>query len=134
VASDCGGTADGMVIRWPKGIAARGEVGTQFHHVIDIAPTVLELAGLPEPKSVNGAAQKPMEGVSLAYTFADARARSRRVTQYFEIAGNRAIYHDGRLARTIHRPWASTRGRPSPRPTPRPAADSAARSARSPSR
>ena len=103
VASDCGGTLDGMAIRWPKGIAARGELRGQFHHVIDIAPTVLELAGLPEPKTVNGTAQKPMEGTSLAYTFQDARAKSRHVTQYFEIAGNRAIYHDGWLARVVHR-------------------------------
>lgn len=109
VASDFGGTADGMVVRWPKGIASKGEIRTQFHHVIDIAPTVLEAAGLPEPKSVNGAAQKPMEGVSLAYTFGDPQARSRRVTQYFEIAGNRAVYHDGWFARTVHRaPWETT--------------------------
>jgi arylsulfatase len=109
VASDFGGTADGMVIRWPKGIRKGGEIRTQFHHVIDVAPTVLEAAGLPEPRSVNGAAQTPIEGVSLAYTFGDARAKSRRVTQYFEIAGNRAIYHDGWFARTVHRaPWETT--------------------------
>jgi arylsulfatase A-like enzyme len=109
VASDFGGTADGMVIRWPKGIRAKGEVRGQFHHVIDIAPTVLEAAGVPEPRSVSGAAQKPMEGTSLAYTFEDAQAKSRHVTQYFEIAGNRAIYHDGWLARVVHRaPWEQT--------------------------
>jgi len=109
VASDCGGTADGMVIRWPKGIKAKGEVRGQFHHVIDIAPTVLELAGLPEPRSVNGTPQRPIEGTSLAYTFADAQAKSRHVTQYFEIAGNRSIYHDGWLARVVHRaPWEQT--------------------------
>jgi arylsulfatase A-like enzyme len=106
VASDCGGTADGMAIRWPKGVRAQGEVRSQFHHVIDIAPTVLEVAGLPVPRTVNGTPQRPMEGVSLAYTFADGRAKSRHVTQYFEIAGNRAVYHDGWLARTVHRaPW-----------------------------
>jgi arylsulfatase A-like enzyme len=106
VASDFGGTADGMVIRWPKGFAARGEIRSQFHHVIDIAPTVLEVAGLPQPRSVNGTGQTPMEGVSLAYTFDDAQAKSRHVTQYFEIAGNRGVYHDGWFARTIHRaPW-----------------------------
>ncbi len=106
VASDFGGTADGMVIRWPKGFAARGEVRSQFHHVIDLAPTVLEAAGLPMPRSVNGAAQKPMEGTSLLYTFADAKAKGRHLVQYFEIAGNRAIYDDGWLARTVHRaPW-----------------------------
>jgi arylsulfatase len=109
VASDFGGTADGMVVRWPKGIRARGELRGQFHHVIDIAPTVLEVAGLPVPRSVNGTEQKPMEGVSLAYTFADPQAKSRHVTQYFEIAGNRAIYHDGWLARVVHRaPWEQT--------------------------
>jgi len=109
VASDCGGTLDGMVIRWPKGIKAKGEVRGQFHHVIDIAPTVLELASLPEPRSVNGTSQKAMEGTSLAYTFADAHAKGRHVTQYFEIAGNRAIYHDGWLARVVHRaPWEQT--------------------------
>jgi len=109
VASDCGGTADGMVIRWPRGIKAKGEVRGQFHHVIDIAPTVLELAGLPAPRSVNGTPQRPMEGTSLVYTFADAQAKSRHVTQYFEIAGNRAIYHDGWLARVVHRaPWEQT--------------------------
>jgi len=109
VASDCGGTADGMVIRWPKRIQAKGEVRAQFHHVIDIAPTVLEVAGLPEPRSVNGTPQKPMEGTSLAYTFADGQAKSRHVTQYFEIAGNRAIYHNGWLARVVHRaPWEAS--------------------------
>jgi arylsulfatase len=109
VASDCGGTLGGMAIRWPRGIGARGELRGQFHHVIDIAPTVLELAGLPEPATVNGAPQKPMEGTSLAYTFADAQAPSRHVTQYFEIAGNRAIYHDGWIARVVHRaPWEQT--------------------------
>lgn len=108
VASDFGGTADGMVIRWPKGFGARGEVRSQFHHVIDIAPTVLEAAGLPAPRSVNGTDQKPIEGVSLVYTFADAGAKGRHITQYFEIAGNRAVYHDGWFARTIHRaPWES---------------------------
>jgi arylsulfatase A-like enzyme len=109
VASDCGGTLDGMVIRWPKGIKARGETRAQFSHVIDIAPTVLEVAGLPEPRSVNGAAQKPMAGTSLAYSFADRGAKERHATQYFEIAGNRAIYHDGWFARTVHRaPWEQT--------------------------
>src|SRR5262249_51871842 len=106
VASDFGGTADGMVMRWPKGFSAKGEVRSQFHHVIDIAPTVLEVAGVPMPTSVNGTPQRPMEGVSLAYTFAAAQAKSRHTTQYFEIGGNRSIYSDGWLARTVHRaPW-----------------------------
>ncbi|WP_165235924.1 arylsulfatase [Aquisphaera insulae] len=106
VASDFGGTKNGMVVHWPKGFAARGEVRSQWHHVIDVAPTVLEAAGLPFPKSVNGTEQRPFEGVSLAYTFNDAKAADRHTTQYFEIVGNRAIYHDGWLARTIHKaPW-----------------------------
>ena len=106
VASNFGGTRDGMVVYWPKGIKAKGELRSQFHHVIDIAPTVLELAGLPEPKTVDGIPQTPMQGVSMAYTFDDAQAKGRHETQYFEIAGNRAIYHDGWLAGTVHRaPW-----------------------------
>jgi arylsulfatase A-like enzyme len=103
VASSYGGTRNGMVIHWPKGIAAKGEVRSQWHHVIDIAPTILEATGLPEPKSVNGTPQTPIEGVSLAYTFANAQAPSTHTTQYFEIFGNRAIYNNGWLAGTIHR-------------------------------
>ncbi len=106
VASDFGGTRNGMVVHWPKGIKAKNEMRSQFTHVIDVAPTILEAAKLPEPKVVNGTPQMPMEGVSMAYTFEDAKAKDRHTTQYFEIAGNRAIYHDGWLARTIHRaPW-----------------------------
>jgi arylsulfatase A-like enzyme len=106
VAANFGGTAAGTVIRWPERIKAKGEVRRQFHHVVDIAPTVLEAASLPFPKAVNGTPQKPLEGVSLAYTFEDAQAKSRHTTQYFEIAGNRAVYHDGWLAGTVHRaPW-----------------------------
>ncbi|MGK7871033.1 arylsulfatase [Falsiroseomonas sp. E2-1-a20] len=106
VASDFGGTRNGMVLRWPNGIRAKGELRTQFHHVTDLAPTIMEAAGLPFPTSVNGTVQKPFEGVSMAYTFADRAAKSRHTTQYFEIIGNRAIYHDGWFARTIHKaPW-----------------------------
>ena len=95
-----------MVVSWPKRISAKGELRTQWHHVIDIAPTVLEAAGLPEPKSVDGTAQTPIEGVSMIYTFADPKAGSTHTTQYFEIFGNRAIYHDGWSAGTVHRvPW-----------------------------
>jgi arylsulfatase len=106
VPSDFGGTRNGMVVHWPKGIKARNGLRTQFSHVIDVAPTVLQVAGLPEPKVVNGVKQIPMAGNSLAYSFEDAAAKERRTTQYFEIAGNRAIYHDGWFARTIHKaPW-----------------------------
>jgi len=106
VAADYGGTKNGMVVHWPKGILANGEQRSQWHHVVDIAPTVMEIAGLPAPKSVNGTPQRPFEGTSLAYTFNDANAADRHRTQYFEILGNRALYHDGWLARTIHRaPW-----------------------------
>jgi arylsulfatase len=106
VASDFGGTRNGMVVHWPKGIRAKNQIRTQFGHVIDVAPTVLEAAGLPQPTVVNGTPQIPIEGVSLLYSFDDPRAKDRHTTQYFEIAGNRAIYHDGWLARTIHRaPW-----------------------------
>jgi arylsulfatase len=106
VASNFGGTRNGMVVHWPKGIKAKNEIRSQFHHVIDIAPTVLEAAHLPEPKVVNGTKQKPIEGVSLAYSFDDSKAKDRHLTQYFEIFGNRAIYHDGWLAGTVHKaPW-----------------------------
>jgi arylsulfatase len=113
VPSDFGGTRNGMVVSWPRGIKAKNGIRTQFGHVIDVAPTVLEAIGLPEPKVVNGTPQIPIEGTSLVYSFEDARAKERRTTQYFEIAGNRAIYHDGWFARTIHRaPWE-----PNPRRT-----------------
>jgi arylsulfatase len=106
VGSDHGGTKVGMAIRWPKGIKANGGLRPQFSHVIDVAPTILEAAGLPEPKIVNGITQRPMDGTSLVYTFNDPTAKERHSTQYFEIAGNRAIYHNGWYARTIHRaPW-----------------------------
>jgi arylsulfatase len=103
IASSYGGTRNGMVVRWPKGFPAKGEIRTQWHHVIDIAPTILEAAQLPEPKSVNGTPQIPIEGVSLLYTFQDPKAADRHTTQYFEIFGNRAVYHDGWLAGTVHR-------------------------------
>jgi arylsulfatase len=103
VASNYGGTRNGMVAHWPKGFSAKGEVRSQWHHVIDITPTVLEAAHLPQPKSVDGTAQTPIEGVSLLYSFADAKAADRHTTQYFEIFGNRAVYRDGWLAGTVHR-------------------------------
>jgi len=108
IASNYGGTRNGMVVHWPKGIKGKDELRSQWHHVIDIAPTILEAAGLPEPKVVNGIPQTPIEGVSMLYTFNDAHAKDRHQTQYFEIFGNRAIYHDGWLAGTIHKaPWES---------------------------
>ena len=106
VASDHGGTKVGMAVHWPKGIKSRGGQRTQFTHVIDVAPTILEAAGLPEPKVVNGVEQHPMDGVSMAYSFDDASAKEQHTTQYFEMFGNRAIYDDGWFARTIHKaPW-----------------------------
>jgi arylsulfatase A-like enzyme len=109
VASDFGGTRNGMVIHWPQGITQPGGMRSQFSHVIDIAPTILEAAGLPEPKMVNGTAQTPIEGTSLVYGFNDAAAPERHTTQYFEMFGNRAIYSGGWFARTIHRaPWQTS--------------------------
>jgi len=106
VASDHGGTKVGMAVHWPTGIKSKGELRSQFHHVIDVAPTVLEAAGIPEPREVNGIAQRPMDGVSMVYSFDDSTAKERHVTQYFEMFGNRAVYHEGWWARTIHKaPW-----------------------------
>jgi arylsulfatase A-like enzyme len=104
--SNYGGTRNGMIVSWPKRIKATNQVRTQWHHVIDVAPTVLEAANLPEPKSVNGTVQSPIEGVSMVYSFDQPNAPSTHKTQYFEIFGNRAIYHDGWFAGTVHRaPW-----------------------------
>jgi Sulfatase len=106
VASHWGGTRNGAVVSWPNGIKAKGEIRSQFHHVIDIAPTILEAAGLPEPVSVNGIQQRPIEGVSMLYSFNDPKAAERRETQYFEMFGNRGIYHKGWTAVTKHgTPW-----------------------------
>jgi arylsulfatase A-like enzyme len=109
VASDFGGTRNGTVIHWPKGIQEKGGLRSQFAHVIDVAPTILEAAGLPEPKVVDGTPQTPIEGTSMLYAFNDAKAPERHTTQYFEMFGNRAIYHEGWFARTIHRAaWQTT--------------------------
>lgn len=106
IASHFGGTRNGLVIQWPEKIKAKGELRQQFHHVVDIAPTILEAAELPFPKSVNGTEQIPFSGVSMVYTFDDANAEDRHTTQYFEIFGNRAIYHDGWVAAARHSiPW-----------------------------
>ncbi len=112
VASDFGGTRNGMVVHWPKGMKEKGQIRSQFSHVIDIAPTVLDAAGLPEPKLVDGVPQTPIQGKSLKPSFDDAKAPA-RTTQYFEMFGNRAIYQDGWFARTIHRAaWEPTPRRP----------------------
>jgi arylsulfatase len=106
VASHWGGTRNATIVHWPRGIQANGELRSQFHHVIDIAPTILEAAGLPEPVIVNSVQQKPLEGVSMGYSFEDAQAADQHETQYFEMFGNRGIYHKGWTAVTRHRtPW-----------------------------
>jgi len=109
VASHFGGTRNALAISWPKRIKAQGELRSQFHHVIDIMPTMLEAAGLPHPASVNGIQQAPVEGVSMMYTFDDANAPSKRTTQYFEMFANRAIYNDGWVATSTPTtpPWVS---------------------------
>ena len=98
-----GGTTNGAIVFWPKAIKAKGEIRNQYYHVIDVAPTVLEAAGLPQPKTVNGVAQKPIEGVSMVSSFTDAQAKSAHTTQYYEIYGNRGIYKDGWYAVTLHK-------------------------------
>ncbi|MEZ4334470.1 MAG: arylsulfatase [Myxococcota bacterium] len=106
VASHFGGTRNPLVVHWPARIKQKGGLRSQFHHVVDVAPTILEAAGLPEPEWVNGTRQRKMDGVSMVYTFDDARAKDRHATQYFEIFGNRAIYHEGWVAATRHSiPW-----------------------------
>jgi len=106
VASHWGGTRNGTIVHWPHGIKASGEVRPQFAHVIDVAATVLEAAGLPEPTFVHGVQQKPLEGVSMAYSFDDADAEDRHTTQYFEMFCNRGVYHEGWTAVTKHStPW-----------------------------
>jgi arylsulfatase len=114
VASHFGGTRNPMVVHWPKGIKAKGELRDQFHHCIDVVPTILEACKIQEPKAVNGIQQKPIEGVSMLYSFDQKDAKSTRTTQYFEMMGNRGIYHDGWMATTRHgTPWltaAESRG------------------------
>ena len=111
VASHFGGTRNGMIVSWPAWIADKGAKRFQFHHVIDVVPTILDAVGISEPVSVNGVAQKPIEGVSMAYTFdrANADAKSTRGTQYFEMLGNRALYHQGWIASCRHGrlPWVT---------------------------
>lgn len=113
VASNFGGTRNGIVFHWPRGIKAKGEIRSQFHHVVDLAPTIFEAARVPAPKAVNGIPQRPIEGVSMAYSFDAPKSPGRRQTQYFEIGGNRAVYHDGWFAGTVHKaPWEAAPRRP----------------------
>jgi arylsulfatase len=106
VASHWGGTRNGTIVHWPKGIQEQGGLRSQFCHVIDVAPTILEAAGLPEPMAVNGVQQSPMEGASMLYSFNEAQAPERHDLQYFEMFGNRGIYYKGWSAVTKHRtPW-----------------------------
>lgn len=110
VASHWGGTRNGLIVHWPRGIQARGELRRQFHHVIDVAPTFLEVARLPQPLIVHGIGQQPIEGVGMAYSFNNAEAAERHETQYFEMLGNRGLYHKGWTAVTAHNPPVA--GRP----------------------
>jgi arylsulfatase A-like enzyme len=113
IASHWGGTRNAMIVRWPKGIKAKGQVRNQFHHVIDVGATILDCAGLPEPTMVNGVGQVPLQGFSIAYSFEDENAGERRETQYFEMFGNRGIYHKGWTAVTRHGiPWLMSANRP----------------------
>ena len=112
VGSHWGGTRNGTIVRWPNGFKAKGEIRNQFHHVIDVAPTVLEAAALPAPLFVHGIQQAPLEGVSMTYTFDDEGAEDRHTTQYFEMFVNRGIYHRGWTAVTRHSvPWDPRTGK-----------------------
>ena len=110
IASHFGGTRNGLVISWPARIKDKGGIRTQFHHVIDIVPTILEAVGVPAPSVLNGVPQKPIEGVSMVYTFDDAKAPSQRTTQYFEMFANRA--HLPRRLGRRHDAARRRRGRP----------------------
>ena len=102
-----GGVADPLVISWPKGIAARGEVRNQYHHCTDIVPTILDVCGVQMPDVVNGAQQTPLPGVSMKYSFADGNAPTHKETQYYEMFGHRAIWHQGWKAVTEHGPMSA---------------------------
>lgn len=109
------GTRNGLVVHWPQGISERGDVRTQWHHVIDVAPTILEAAGIPHPDRVDGISQRPIEGTSMLYALRDGDAPDQHITQYFEIFGNRGIFHEGWTAVTKHRsPWDLSRTDPIP--------------------
>ncbi len=106
MAADFGGTRNGMVMHWPNGFKSKGEIRSQWHHVNDVAATVLEATKLPQPTMVNGVKQKPLSGVSMLYATDDADAKGRHTKQYFEMFGNRAMYQDGWMARAVHMvPW-----------------------------
>jgi arylsulfatase A-like enzyme len=108
VASHWGGTRNGAIVHWPNGLADKGKIRSQFHHIIDVAKTILEAAGLPEPTVVNSITQAPLEGVSMLPTLRDGDAPEHHDVQYFEILGNRGIYHKGWTAVTKHRtPWTT---------------------------
>ena len=116
MASHFGGTRNGLAVSWPNRIKARGEIRSQFQHVTDIVPTILEAAGIQPPATVNGTKQMPFDGVSMLYAFDDEKAATRHPTQYFEITGNRGIYHDGWIASTtpLRPPWVVTGAEPDP--------------------
>lgn len=109
MAGDFGGTRNGLIIEYPRLIKDKGQIRDQFHHAIDITPTILELCNVPQPTSVNGVKQQPIEGVSMVPTFTNAKAPENHTTQYFEIGANRGIYNDGWMARVVHRaPWETS--------------------------
>jgi arylsulfatase len=116
VASHFGGTRNGAIISWPRRIKTGGEIRSQFHHIIDVVPTIYEAIGIEAPTSIDGVEQKPIEGVSMVYTFDDANASDRHTTQYFEMLGNRGIYQDGWMASTtpLRLPWITAGADPSP--------------------
>jgi arylsulfatase len=116
VASHFGGTRNGLVISWPAQIKDKGGLRSQFAHVIDIVPTIYEAAGITPPTMMDGVEQKPLDGVSLVYTFKDAKAPTRHPTQYFELVGNRGIYKDGWMANTtpLRLPWVTIGEEPNP--------------------
>ncbi len=112
VASNYGGTRNPLVVHWPDGIEGKGELRSQWHHVIDVVPTILEAAGLPQPRIVNGVPQRPIEGVSMLYSWIYPNAPDRHQIQYFEMFGNRGIYFDGWFAGTVHvTPWGEVENR-----------------------
>jgi arylsulfatase len=116
VASHFGGTRNGLVISWPARIKDTGSLRSQFCHVIDIVPTIHETIGITPPTIINGVWQKPLDGISLLYTFDDAIAPTRHSTQYFELVGNRGIYKDGWMANTtpLRLPWVTVGEEPNP--------------------